>query len=99
MADGLPAFRLNLTFKTIANNLGVDIFTVYRNIEVFLRSGDVKKKKYKGNNLVTNEFLIYTVLDNLGIMLCVIKREILSSYNTQIAGSTTCQTLHQLNFT
>ena len=94
---------LDLTFKTIANNLGVDISTVHRNVELFLRSGDVSKKSYEGNNVkkVTEElkyFLIHIVLGNPGIMLCEIQKEILSAYNTEIAESTICQTLHQLNF-
>jgi len=41
---------------------------------------------------------MHIVLDNPGIMLCEIQREILSTYNTPIAESTICQTLHQLNF-
>ena len=94
---------LDLTFKTIANNLGVDISTVHRTVELFLRSGDVSKKSYEGNNVkkVTEElkyFLIHIVLGNPGIMLCEIQKEILSAYNTEIAESTICQTLHQLNF-
>ena len=31
-------------------------------------------------------------------MLCEIKKEILTTYNTEIVESTICQTLHQLNF-
>jgi len=95
---------LDLPLKIVANNLGVDISTVQRNVALFLRTGDVEKNKYDSNNVikkVTEElkyFLMHIVLDNPGIMLCEIQREILSTYNTPIAESTICQTLHQLNF-
>ena len=48
----------------------------------------MSKKTYEGNNVmkkVTEElkyFPIHNVLDNPGIMLCEIQKEILTTYNT-----------------
>ena len=62
--------RMGLSFKTIGENLGMDQSTIHRTVELFLKMGDVEKKKYEGNNLTrkgTDEgryFIIHAVLDN-----------------------------------
>ena len=95
---------MDLSLKMIGENLGMDQSTVHRIVELFLKSGDVEKKKYEGNNVrrkVTDEvryFIIHTVLDNPGIMLLEIQNEISTAFNMEIAESTICQVLHQLNF-
>jgi len=46
---------------------------------------------------VTDElkyFMIHIVLDNPGIILCEIQREILAIYNTEISEPTICWTLN-----
>ena len=66
---------MGLSLKMIGENLGVDQSTVHRAVELFLKTVNVEKKKYEGNNLarkVTDEvrcFIIHAVLDNPGIML------------------------------
>ena len=43
-------------------------------------------------------FIIHAVLDNPGIMLHEIQNEVLIVFNMEMAESTICQVLHQLNF-
>ena len=95
---------MGLSLKMIGENLGVDQSTVHRTVELFLKLGDVEKKKYEGNNVrrkVTDEvryFIIHTVLDNPGIMLHEIQNEVSTAFDMEIAESTICQVLHRLNF-
>ena len=43
---------LDFSYRTIVCNLGVDSSTVYRIVELFLKTRNVEKKKYKGCNLM-----------------------------------------------
>ena len=55
---------LDLTFKTIVNNLGDDISTIHRTAELFLRSGDVSKKTYEGNTMEEGDWGIEVFPDS-----------------------------------
>ena len=94
---------MGLSLKMIGENLGMDQFTIHRTVELFLKLGDIEKKKYEGNNVrrkVTDEVrycIIHTVLDNPGIMLHEIQNEVSTAFNIEIAESTIYQVLHQLN--
>ena len=49
---------MGLSLKMVGENLGVDQSTIHRTVELFLKLGDVEKKKYEGNNVrrkVTDE--------------------------------------------
>ena len=95
---------LGLTFKTIGNNLGVDSSTVHRAVERYLSTGDLEKKKYDASGLkrkLTDEmkyFIIHVVLDNPGIMLHEVQKEINDAFTTDVSEGTICKALHQLNF-
>ena len=39
---------LELSLKNIVESLGVDESTVHSTVELFLKTGDVEKKKYEG---------------------------------------------------
>ena len=43
-------------------------------------------------------FIIHVVLDNPGIMLREIQNEVSTPFNMEMAESTICRALHQLNF-
>ena len=94
---------LGLTFKTIGNNLGVDSSTVHRAVERYLSTGDLEKKKYDASGLkrkLTDEmkyFIIHVVLDNPGIMLHEVQKEINDAFTTDVSEGTICKALHQLN--
>ena len=49
---------LDFSYRTIAGNLGIDSSTVYRIVELFLRTGDMEKK-YEGCNR-RNEVFYYS---------------------------------------
>ena len=42
---------LGYSYKSIATNLGVDIATVWRIVQLFQRTGSVNKKQYNRDNL------------------------------------------------
>ena len=82
----------------------INLPSISRTVELFLKTGDVAKKKYDGSNVtrkVTEEvkyFIIHVVLDNPGIMLREIQNEVSEAFYVEVAESTICQALHQLNF-
>lgn len=97
---------LELPFKTISQNLCVDVSTVRRTLDLFMLTGDVMKRPYPehhGSKLkrLTEEdqfFILELVLEHPGIYLHELRHELLLSKGTQASTATICRFIHSCAF-
>lgn len=95
---------LNLSYEAIGHNLGVDPSTVYRTVNLYLKTGNVDKKQYNTANLprkLTDQvqfFIMHIMLDKPGIMLAEIQKEVMQVMQMELAQSTICKFLHNHKF-
>ncbi len=97
---------LELAYKDIATNLGVDPSTVQRTAERFLATGSISKAEYpKGHDhplqklTQVDEFLILQlILDRPNLYLHELQKEIAQTTGTEVSVSTICNFLHKSGF-
>lgn len=97
-------FALDLHPPQIANNLNIDVSTVYRISNKFKDCGQVSKRIYpKGRSYrkITSSLevvILYLVLSRPGIYLREIAHELQTVYGASIHESTICKFLHKIGF-
>lgn len=95
---------LGLTYREIAANLCVDFSTVCRTVQAFECSGNVSKKEYNAASLprklteVVELLIMQLVLQNVGITLTEIRKEILYMSGVDLSLSTICKFLQKHKF-
>ena len=95
---------LGFSTEDVAVNLGVDAITVWRVVDRFKETGEVKKKAYSSRRLQkmssSIQFAIaHSALRRPGIYLREIQSEILQEYGEELSLSSICKFLHNVGFT
>ncbi len=98
---------LELPFKTISQNLSVDISTVRRTLNLFITTGSVDKRPYpeqqsRQRKKLTDDdhfLLLELVLERPGIYLNELRHELLATTGTEASTATICRFLHACGFT
>ena len=96
---------LGFTYDQIAANLGVDKSTVQRTVQLFLNTGSVCKRPYpkeKAFRKLTQPaqlFILRLVVDNPGMYLDEIQRQLKTMLMLEVSLSTICRFLHDNGFT
>ena len=95
---------LGLSYREIAANLCLDVYTVCRIVQLFERTGNVSKKGYNAATLphklteVVELLILQLVLQHVGITLTEIRKELHNMSGVDLSESTICQFLHKHNF-
>ena len=91
-------YALGLTCDSIAANLCVDKSTVSRTIELFHTTGSVSKIPYRELTSPAQLFILTLVLEQPGMYLHEMQRELKENMMLEISTSTLCQFLHRIGF-
>ena len=97
-------FALGLTHDKIAINLCVDKSTVSRTIELFQTTGSVSKGSYPTDRAYreltspSQLFILTLVLEQPGIYLHEMQRELKENMMLEVSTSTLCKFLHRSGF-
>ena len=97
-------YALGLTHDKIAINLCVDKSTVSRTIELFQTSGSVSKRSYPTDRAyreltsLAQLFILTLVLEQPGIYLHEMQRELKENMMLEVSTSTLCKFLHRSGF-
>ena len=95
---------LGYSYKSIATNLGVDIATVWRIVQLFQRTGSVNKKQYNRDNLLRKVnhtvqlVVLHIVLERPSIYLREIQSQVEYLTGSTLSLSTICHLLHEQHF-
>ena len=96
---------LSLSSATVARNLGVDISTVKRTVNLFERTGQVRKRAYPGGrafSVITEPvqlYILHMLLDRPGIYLREIQAALLDEIGIDVTESAICKVLKKAGFT
>ena len=100
MEDGVSE-REKRTYDSIAQNVGVDVSTVWRTVKLFQETGSVEKlpypkeKAYRDLTDAAKFVLLREVLEHPGIYLNEVQDELLCATGVEISISTICRFLNQ----
>ena len=96
---------LSFSSATIARNLGVDVSTVKRTVDLFERTGQVKKRDYPAGRafrVITEPvqlYILHLLLDRPGIYLREIQAALLDEIGIDVTESAICKVLKKAGFT
>ena len=95
---------LSLPSATVARNLGVDISTVRRTVNIFERTGQVDKRAYPSGRAFTvitepvQLYILHMLLDRPGIYLREIQAALLNEIGIDVTESAICKVLKKAGF-
>lgn len=96
---------LGCKYDQIAANLGVDKSTVQRTVQLFLQSGSVSKRPYPKEKafrkltVPAQLFILNLVVDNPGMYLDEIQKQLETTLMLEVSLSTICRFLRDSGFT
>ena len=96
---------LGYKYHTVAENLNVDVSTVWRVVKLFKEFGSVDKKHYSRSELFQKLtpplelHVLHSVLINPGIYLREIQEDLYETTDVDVSPSAICRFLHRVGFT